>query len=123
MEEVKEGGKEEMSKSIELSEIIKLMLDTSKRIDKATRTIYELAKNKAETERAYRLQLSIEITKLRSEGVQATLIPDLARGKCEYFKFERDLAKDTYKSALSSLEALKVQCSVLQTVSKYQDEL
>jgi capsule polysaccharide export protein KpsE/RkpR len=112
-----------MSKSIELSQIIQMMLQTSNRINKATKTIYKLAENKAETERAYRMELAKEITKLRSEGVQATLIPDLARGHCEFFKCERDLAKDTYRAALSSLEALKVEASVLQTVSKYQDEI
>lgn len=111
-----------MSKSIELSEVIQMMLETSKRIDKATRTIYGLAEKKAETERVYRMKLSQEIFKLRDEGVQATLIPDLARGNTAFFKSERDLARDMFNSAKSSLEALKTEASVLQTISKYQDE-
>lgn len=112
-----------MTKSIELSEIVQMMLATSRRIEEATKVIYTLAKNKAETERVYRMELAKQITTLRDSGVQATLIPDIARGNVQYFKFERDYAADIYKSALSSLEALKVECSVLQTISRYQNEI
>lgn len=110
-------------KSIEISQVTEMMFETSKRIDKATRTIYQLAGQKAETERAYRQELSKQIMTLRSEGVQATLIPDIARGNVAYLKVERDHARDIFKSAISSLEALKTEASVLQTISKYQTEV
>lgn len=110
-----------MSKGIELIQVTQEMREVSQRIDKATRTIYELAKAKAETERAYRVAVAQEIAKLRIENVQATLIPDLARGNTAYLKFERDLARDTYNSAKSSLEAIQTQASLLQTICKYHE--
>lgn len=106
---------------VELIELTQEMLAVSRRIDKASKEIFKLAKNKAEFEKTYREELAKEIVKLRAEGVQATLIPDLARGKVAYLKFERDLAKDTYKAGISALEAVKTQASVLQTITKYHE--
>lgn len=109
--------------SIELMQVTKEMHQVSQRIDKASKEIFKLAKNKAEFEKVYREALAKEIMKLRSEGVQATLIPDLARGNVAFLKHERDLAKDMYKSGISALEAVKTQASVLQTICKYQEVL
>ncbi len=109
--------------SVELIELTKEMYSVSKRIDKASKEIFRLAKNKAEFERAYREALAKEIAQLRADGVQATLIPDLARGKVAYLKFERDLAKDMFKSGISALEAVKTLASVLLTIIKYQEVL
>jgi septal ring factor EnvC (AmiA/AmiB activator) len=123
MESVETSGEEGEEMSIELIEITQEMHQVSKRIDKASKEIFKLAKNKAEFEKVYREALAKEIVALRAEGVQATLIPDLARGKVAYLKFERDLAKDMFKSGISALEAVKTQASVLQTISKYQEVL
>lgn len=113
-----------MSKTgIELIEITKEMHEVSKRIDKASKEIFKLAKNKAHFEQTYREALAKEIVQLRSEGVQATLISDLARGKVAYLKYERDLSQDLFKSAISALEAIKTQASVLQSISKYHEVL
>jgi superfamily II helicase len=114
-------GRGENEMSIELIEISKEMYQVSKRIDKASKEIFKLAKNKAEFEKIYREALSKEIVKLRAEGVQATLISDLARGNIAFLKYERDLAKDLFKSGISALEAVKTQASVLQTISKYHE--
>lgn len=108
---------------MELIQISKEMYETTKRLDKASKEIFKLAKAKAETEMIYREALSKEIVTLRADGVQATLIPDLARGKVAFLKYERDLAHDMYKSAISALEAVKTQSSVLQTICKYHEVL
>jgi hypothetical protein len=110
-----------MSKSIELIEITKEMHEATKRLEKASKEIFKLAKAKAEMERAYREALAKEIVKLRAENVPATLINDLARGNVAYLKYERDLAQDAFKSAISALEAIETQCSVLQTICKYHE--
>lgn len=107
--------------SIELIEITQEMHEVSKRIDKASKEIFKLAKNKAEFERQYREALSKEIVRLRLENTPATLIQDIAKGNLAYLKYERDLAKDFYKSGISALEAVKTQASVLQTISKYHE--
>lgn len=106
---------------MELIQISKEMYETTKRLDKASKEIFKLAKAKAETERIYREALAKEIIKLRADSVQATLISDMARGNVAYLKYERDLAQDMYKSAISALEAVKTQSSVLQTISKYHE--
>jgi hypothetical protein len=110
-----------MTQQAELMEVTQELRATAKRLDQASRTIFKLAKSKAEMERVYREELAKVMTELRAEGVQAALIPDMARGKCAYLKYERDLAEATYKSALSALEAVKTQCSALQTICKYHE--
>lgn len=107
----------------ELTPVVRELYDATKRLEKATREIFKLATAKAEMERAYRQALAQEIVKLRADSTPATLIPDLARGNVSYFKFERDLAADTYKSAISSMEALKAAINALQSIAKYQSEV
>ena len=108
---------------MELIQVTKEMYATAKRIDKATRTIYTLASAKAETEKVYRIELATEIIKLREQGVQATLIPDIARGNTAFLRFERDLARDVYNSANTALKALQTSASLLQTISRYHEVL
>ncbi|MFC5775142.1 hypothetical protein [Ectobacillus antri] len=110
-----------MTQQADLIEVTQELREATKRLDKASRTIFQLAKAKAEMERTYREELAKVMMELRAEGVQAALIPDIARGKCSYLKYERDLAADTHKSALSALEAIKTSCSALQTICRYHE--
>lgn len=108
---------------MELMEITKEMYKVSQRLDKATRALYKLAQERAETERDYRMNLSMEITKLRAEGTSVTIIPDMARGNMSKFKFDRDLAEGRYRAAIESLRALESQLSALQSILKWQDTM
>jgi hypothetical protein len=108
---------------VELQQITKEMYDLTKRMDKASKEIFRLGNDKAETERIYRSELAKEIIRLRSEGVQATLIPDMARGKVSDLKFARDTALELHRSGLASLEVIRAQANVLQTISKYQSDV
>lgn len=110
---------------MELQQTTEMILTASKRIEKATREIYKLAKNKAETEQAYRIALAQQKLILKSEGMAISLIEDVARGKEEIaaLKFERDYAEDMFKAAIESLRALQAELSGLQTISKYQSEV
>jgi hypothetical protein len=112
-----------MPKTIELRDLTKEMYDITKRMEKASKEIFRLAIQKADTEREYRKELAKEITRLRSEGVPATLIPDLARGTVADLKHQRDLALELYRSGLASLEVIRSQANVLQTISKYYEEV
>lgn len=107
---------------MELTEINKELLEASRRLQKGSKTIFSLAKNKAEAEAEYRRALAIEILDLRGQKVQATLIPDIARGNTSELKFKRDLAEAEYTSAKYSLEAIQTQISALQSVLKWQEE-
>lgn len=108
--------------TIELSEIIREMREVKTRLDKCMEEVYRQAKAKDKAEREYRTALAQEILKLKAESVQATLIPDIARGKTAELKFARDAAKSLYDSARDSMETLRTEASLLQTISRYQDE-
>jgi hypothetical protein len=111
-------------KTIELSVIIQEMRNTNQRLNGAIREVYKQAELKAKTERDYKVALRLEILKLKSEGYPATLINDLAKGEenIANLRFERDKAKTLYDTARDSMNSLRVEASVLQTISKYQDE-
>ncbi len=108
---------------MELQNVIQMMIQASHRIEKATVEIHKMAREKAETEYEYRQALSVEIMKLKASGLQATLIPDVARGNVADLKLSRDLADGKYKSAVESLRALQSELNGLQTISRYQSEV
>ena len=108
---------------MELTPTIQMLHEATQRISEASKQIFKLSKAKAEAERAYRTALSQEIMKLRAEGVQATLIPDLARGAVAELKFERDYATEMHRAAIASMESLRVEINALQSISKYQSEV
>lgn len=110
---------------IELSAVVKEMWKTKQRLDRSSKGIFSLATKKAETERAYRIALRQEKMRLRASGMPATLIDDMARGEevIAQLRVERDIAKDMYKAGLESMRTTQVEASILQTISKYTDEV
>jgi hypothetical protein len=109
---------------IELSAIIHEMREVRMRLNTASKEIFTLARNRAEAERKYKVALRAEIIRLKGEGYAATLINDLAKGEetIAQLRFERDLAKELYVSGLESMKQTRTEASLLQTISKYQDE-
>lgn len=95
----------------------------SQRLSKAADALFTLGKTKAEAERDYRLALSQEILKLKSEGMQATLIVDVAKGIVHDKLFQRDLSEAQFKAGIEAADAIKVQVSALQTILKYQTDM
>lgn len=108
---------------MELTSITQEIYTSSKRLNDGSKELFNLAKKKAETERAYRKALAIEIMDLKDKKYPATLISDLARGNTSELKFERDLADTVWTSARESLKALESQQSGLQTILKHQTEI
>ena len=82
-------------------------------LDKAVNQFGKRGRAAAEAERNYRILFAKEILKLKSEGLPATLIPDIAKGNAADAKFERDAADVTYQSAKEAINALKIQIKVL----------
>ena len=111
-----------MSESPELVVTVEELKKATLRLSDATKQVFRLAKARAETEREYRQALSKEIVIQRSKGVQATLIPDLCRGKVADLKFERDLAQEVHRSAMSSISALEVEIQSWQSILRYMNE-
>lgn len=108
---------------LEVSTIAKEIYESGKRLENGSKQLFTLAKEMAETEQEYRKALGLEIVKLKTEGMQATLIPDVARGRTSELKFKRDLAEARYKSARDSIEAISQQMNGLQSLLKIYQEV
>lgn len=108
---------------MELAIINKELHEASKRLDKGSKELFNLAKDYAKKEATYRRELAIEIDRLKQVGQSVTLIPDIARGKKADLKEERDLAEFKYTAARESLKAIQIQISALQSILRYQTDV
>lgn len=106
-----------------ITDITKEIHAASQRLSKSADALFELGRAKAETEREYRSMLAQEMLKLKAEGMQTTLIPDIAKGNVSEYLFQRDLAEARFKAGIEAADAIKVQVSALQTIMKYQTEV
>ncbi len=103
---------------MEVVVISKEIYEAVQRLRESSREVYRLGNHKAETERDYRIALAKEIFTLRYDKMPVSIIGDVARGNVAALKFERDLASDKYRSALSALDSLKVEINALQSVMR-----
>lgn len=108
---------------MELQTLTKAIWNTSQKIDKNINNLTSMARKYSEAEKQYRLELAKEIIKLRTEGVQATLIPDIARGNISNLKFDRDLAETEYKAYKQMLQSLQVELSGYQSILRIQQDI
>lgn len=108
---------------MELTPTVQLLHQASGRLNEASKEVFRLARKKAETEHEYRRELSKRIVELRADNMPATLLGDVARGDLADLKFQRDLASDMYRSAIASMEALKVEINALQSIAKYNTDI
>lgn len=108
---------------MELHQITNEIYAISQRLDKATKALYKLGLEKAETERVYRMKMAQEMLSLRAEGMPAAMISDVARGNLSDLLFQRDAAEARFKAAIESLDALKSQLTALQSILKYQEQI
>lgn len=107
---------------MELMNITKEIMETAQRLRNASTEIFFIGKAKAESERAYRRALMMEIMKLKEAKIPATLISDVARGNVADLLFERDAAEVKFKAAMESMAALKSTLSALQSVLRIQED-
>ena len=108
---------------MELTPTLQMLRDATIRISQSSKEIFKLSKEKARTEKIYRQALAQEMLMLRSDGMPATLIPDVARGNVADLKFQRDAALETHRAALAAMESLRVEINALQTIAKYQSDI
>ena len=96
---------------------------TVKMISEEKKELEELAKEKAQAEKDYRIALSKAIFALKADGYAATLISDLARGSVAELKFQRDLADSCFTAKRESLQASLANLTALQSVLRIQREV
>jgi len=107
----------------EIKSIAEEIHEASKRLSKGSDALFLLAKASATAEQQYRSALAKEIMTLKLDGLQATLIPDVARGQTADLKFVRDLAEAKYTSGRDSLRAIAAQCNALQSILRHQTDI
>ncbi|GAF14911.1 hypothetical protein JCM19045_4247 [Bacillus sp. JCM 19045] len=101
------------------------MREVQQRLDRASKEIFTLAREKAESEKAYKIALRQEILILKDEKYPATLILELAKGheKIADLRFKRDIAREMYKAGLDSMNNTRTEASLLQSILKYQNDM
>lgn len=69
----------------------------------------------AQAERDYKVELSKQVMKLKSEGMAATLISLVCYGlpNIAKLRFERDMALVTYKANQEAINVRKLQCRLI----------
>jgi hypothetical protein len=109
--------------AVETIELTEAIWKTAKRLEGGANAITKKAKEYATAEKEYRIALSKEIMRLKTQSMSVTLIPDLARGNTAELKFKRDLAAETYKSSKIMLDALSNELSAMQSILKIQERI
>lgn len=108
---------------MEVVKSVEQLRKATERLSEATKEVFRLASQRAEAERVYRMELQKEIMRLRAEGMPATLIVDVAKGKTADLKFERDKAREMHRSAMHSIQALQVEIQSWQSILRYMEEV
>ena len=105
------------------TEIVQLMLNVQQRLANGSKEIFRLATEKAEKERDYRVAMSQEILKLKSEGMAVGMINEVARGNVSELKFQRDVSEALFVAARESISALQTEASILRAIYERQTEV
>jgi hypothetical protein len=92
-------------------------------LGRAYKSLFKLARIKAESELEYRKGLAIELMKLRTEGTPVSILTDLAKGNVAELLFNRDLSESRHRALLESIEAMKSQLSALQSILRNIESL
>lgn len=108
---------------MELSTVARELYESSKRLEKGSTELFNLAKNMAASEREYRIALAHEIMELKDKGMSISLINEIARGNAADEKYKRDLAEAKYTAGRDSLKAISTQVNALQSILRIQSEV
>lgn len=89
--------------------------DLTKQLNHKVKILRSYGKDEAEKTKAYNVALASEITKLKAEGVPATIVEKIAKGNIAKIIFDRDLARVMYETAQEDINATKLQIRVLES--------
>nr|WP_315066483.1 hypothetical protein [uncultured Clostridium sp.] len=86
-------------------------------LSKGNTELKTLGLMKAQTEKAYRVKLAEEISRLREEKYPATLIMELAKGNEQVaeFRLQRDIAENSYYTCISAIENLRIEIETIRS--------
>ena len=76
-----------------LEDMIKKLTEGEEKLNQLVEELKDKSYKAALMEGKYRKELAVEIEKLRTEGLPATLIHDLRRGHLAQLRYKRDIAQ------------------------------
>ena len=76
-----------------LEDMIKKLTEGEEKLNQLVEELKDKSYKAALMEGKYRKELAVEIEKLRTEGLPATLIHDLSRGHLAQLRYKRDIAQ------------------------------
>ena len=91
-------------------------IESNSKLQKSIEELEELAQEKSQAERDYRVSVMKSILSLKSEGMAATLIPALAKGSCSDALFNRDHTKALYDVGREKIKAITLNIESYRTL-------
>lgn len=114
---------DEMTNKLGLTDIAQEIYNGSKNLAKGSAELFNLAKEMAEADREYTIELGKEKLKLRDEGMAVGLIKDVAEGNVADLRFKKMLADARYTAGRERSKSLAAQLSALQSILRIQSEV
>ena len=111
---------------MELAGLEKELLEKNKWLFVKLKEQRELIVNAGSSERNYRIALSKKMLELRTEGMQVTILSDIARGDkiIAELKLNRDIDKGVALACKNGIDAIQSSMSSLQTlISRHKAEM
>lgn len=102
--------------TVDGTDLIQALMDTLKESEEAVRQMRRDGRAYAEAERDYRIALAVKTSALRSEGMPATLTPDLAKGDPDVaaLRFIRDMSRAEWEADRANVDRLKNQAWIVE---------
>jgi hypothetical protein len=96
------------------------MRDKTILLERALGELGDRGRANANAEREYKIALAKRILEYKAEKMPVTIIPDLCRGDIEVarLRFQRDVSKTVYKSALEAINIYKLNIRTLDEQMK-----
>ena len=85
----------------------------SEKLTNSIRLMAQYGREYAAAERDYKIALKQEALKLRDGGMAVTLIDKVAYGSVANERFNRDVTKVMYETAMENVNAIKLQIRIL----------
>jgi hypothetical protein len=81
----------------------------------------ELIDDSADAKRKYDKALATTITRLKGEGVQASIVEKIAKGECSDELYKMLLAEGMLKACYSNIDRMKAQLNACQSLNRHLD--
>lgn len=93
-----------------------------KRIGELVAELDKAGREKAEAESEYDKAMAVAMLSLRCDGMQVTLIKDIAKGRCSDVLLRAKVAESAYKSLITKIHAAESILNAYQSINRYLDK-